>query len=119
MLALAHAIIGTIVIAANAIAALWLWLRGRWGLPLAGAPLWSLRVARGALGLQLALGIALVGGGGVGRSGHYLFALAALGASWYGSVAARRPGRWCGRALALGCAATALCALGAYLLATE
>lgn len=116
MLTLAHATIGTLVIATNAVAALWLWLLARWGRQLEGMALWSLRVARGALALQLALGVALVGGGAVGRTGHYVFALAALGATWYAATAARRPGSWQRYALALGCAATALCALGAYLL---
>jgi hypothetical protein len=117
MLTLVHATIGTLVIATNAIAALWLWLRTRWGMPLDSGALWALRLARGALALQVVLGVALIGGGAVGSTGHYLFALAALGASWYGFTASRRPGRLQRHAIALGCAATALLALGAYLLA--
>lgn len=116
MLTLVHATIGTLVIVTNAIAALWLWLLVRWGRPLVGGALWALRAARGTLALQLVLGVALIGGGAVGRSGHYVFALAALGAAWYAFTAARRPGRFQPYASALGCAATAACALGAYLL---
>jgi len=116
MLTLVHATIGTLLIVTNAIAALWLGLLVRWGRPAVGLALWSLWIAQGALALQLVLGIALIGGGAVGRSDHYVFALAALGATWYAFTAARRPGRFRPYANALGCAATAVCALGAYLL---
>lgn len=115
MLPLIHATIGTLVIVTNAIAAVWLWLCDRWEQPLVFGPRWALWVARGTLALQVALGLALIGSGAVGRTGHYLFALIAVVSSWYAFTTSRRNTHPL-RVLALGCAASALCAFGAYLL---
>jgi hypothetical protein len=116
MMTITHSLVGTLVVVVNGIAALWLFLLDRWGKTLGGGALAALWAARGILGLQVVLGVALVGNGAVGVSGHYLAALAALGAVWYAARrAATAPAPL--RTLAAGCAATCVCALAAYLLA--
>ena len=115
MLTYTHLVIGFLTIISNLIAALWIWLIDRWGYELVGGPLWALRVARGTLLLQLLLGIGLVGGGAVGQTGHYLFAMIAAVAAWFTHTSSQRPGANRLQVLAIGCAVVGLCALGAYL----
>lgn len=116
MLTYIHQIIGSLVVITNLIAAFWLWLLDRWEQPLVGGARWALWTARATLLLQVLLGLSLIGSGAVGRSGHYLFAMAALTVSWFTFTASRRAAAGQVRMLAFGCAAVGLCALGAYLL---
>lgn len=115
MLTLVHLYIGTLVILTNALAAIWLFLLDRWQRQLSRWSRFALFTARGMLILQVVLGLALIGQGAIVRQLHYVFAIAAIIATWVAYTRSRRAGAHALRTLALGCAATSLLALGAYL----
>ena len=114
MLTYTHQTIGLLVVVSNLVAAIWIWLLDRWEHPLEGGPLWALRLSRATLLFQALLGISLIGGGAVGRTGHYVFAMVAIVAAWFTHTSSQRPGANRLRTLAIGCAVVGLCALGAF-----
>lgn len=116
MLTLVHLYLGTLAVLTNIIAALWLFLLDRQQRPLHRWSSFALFTARGTLALQVIVGLGLIGRGGVGRQLHYLLAIAAIVVTWVTYTRSRRAGaQHALRTLALGCAASSLLTLGAYL----
>ena len=116
MLSYIHQTIGFLVVVSNLIAAIWLWLLDSWGRPLERGPRLTLLLARATLLLQILLGIGLISGGAVGRTGHYLFAMVAVVGGWFSYTTSQRPDANKLRVQAIGCAVVGVCALAAYLL---